>query len=78
MIAKNDLGKGENRKMKNYNPIHIMPNQDRKEEQQEPERELDEPMPKSNKERPGRDKLFERMRKVDPSQSEKYKQRTGE
>jgi hypothetical protein len=50
----------------------------RKEEQQEPEKELDEPSPKSNKERPGRDKLFERMRKVDPQQSEKYKQRTGE
>ena len=64
--------------MKNYNPIHIMPKQDRKEEQQEPERELDEPMPKSNKERPGRDKLFERMRKVDPQQSKNYKQRTGE
>ncbi len=64
--------------MKNYNPISIMPNQDRKEEQQEPEKELDEPMPKSNKKRPGLDKLFERMRRVDPSQSEKYKQRTGE
>ena len=64
--------------MKNYNPIHIMPNQDRKEEQQEPERELDEPMPKSNKERPGREKLFESMRKVDPQQSKNYKQRTGE
>ena len=51
---------------------------ERKEEQQEPEKELDEPSPQSNKERPGRDKLFERMKKVDPQQSEKYKQRTGE
>ena len=51
---------------------------ERKEREQEPERELDEPMPKSNKERPGRDKLFDRMRRVDPQQSEKYKQRTGE
>ena len=51
---------------------------DRKEREQEPERELDEPMPKTNKERPGRDKLFERMRKVDPQQSEKYKQRNGQ
>ena len=51
---------------------------DRKERQQEPERELEEPGPQSNKERPGRDKLFERMRRVDPQQSEKYKQRTGE
>jgi|TARA_R110002167_G_scaffold189174_1_gene391322 hypothetical protein len=50
----------------------------RKEEQKEPERELDEPSPQSNKERPGRGKLFDRMRKVDPQQSEKYKQRTGE
>ena len=51
---------------------------DRKEREQEPERELEEPGPQSNKERPGRDKLFERMRRVDPTQSEKYKQRTGE
>ena len=51
---------------------------DRKEKQQEPERELENPEPKSNNERPGRDKLFERMRKVDPQQSKKYQQRTGE
>jgi len=51
---------------------------DRKEKELEPERELEEPGPQSNKERPGRDKLFERMRRVDPQQSEKYKQRTGE
>jgi hypothetical protein len=50
----------------------------RKEEQKEPEKELDNPSPKSDKTRPGRDKLFERMRKVDPQQSERYKQRTGE
>ena len=62
--------------MNNLQPINIMP--DRKEREQEPERELDEPMPKTNKERPGRDKLFERMRKVDPQQSEKYKQRNGQ
>ena len=51
---------------------------DRKEKQQEQERSLENPEPKSNNERPGRDKLFERMRRVDPQQSEKYKQRTGE
>ena len=51
---------------------------ERKEGEQEPEKELDEPSPKTNKERPGRGKLFERMRKVDPQQSERYKQRTGE
>lgn len=51
---------------------------DRKEKQQESEKELENSKPQSNKERPGRDKLFERMRKVDPQQSEKYKQRTGE
>ncbi len=27
---------------------------------------------------PGRDNLLKRMRKVDPKQSEKYKQRTGQ
>ena len=51
---------------------------DRKEREQESERELDEPSPQSNKKRPGIDRLFERMRKVDPQQSENYKQRTGE
>ena len=51
---------------------------DRKEKQLEPERELENPEPKSNSERPGRDKLMERMKRVDPKQSEKYKQRTGE
>ena len=51
---------------------------DRKEKELEPEKELENLEPKSNKERPGRDNLFERMRKVDPQQSEKYKQRTGE
>jgi len=28
--------------------------------------------------RPGRDALLKRMKKVDPKQSEKYKQRTGQ
>ena len=28
--------------------------------------------------RPGRDGLLKRMKKVDPKQSEKYKQRTGQ
>ncbi|CCQ89855.1 hypothetical protein NITGR_170112 [Nitrospina gracilis 3/211] len=28
--------------------------------------------------RPGRDSLLKRMKKVDPKQSEKYKQRTGQ
>ena len=28
--------------------------------------------------RPGWKKLFDRMKRVDPTQSEKYKQRTGE
>ncbi len=28
--------------------------------------------------RPGRDNLLKRMKKVDPKQSEKYKQRTGQ
>lgn len=28
--------------------------------------------------RPGRDSILKRMKKVDPKQSEKYKQRTGQ
>lgn len=28
--------------------------------------------------RPGRDNILKRMKRVDPKQSEKYKQRTGE
>ena len=50
----------------------------RKEEQKEPEKELDDPGPMTKKGRPGMDKLFERMRRVDPKQSQRYKQRTGE
>jgi len=54
---------------------------DRKEKQQEPEKDGlgDWPLhQKKGNQRPGRDNLFERMRKVDPQQSKKYKQRTGE
>ena len=36
------------------------------------------PSPSPNTDRPGRDKLMERMKRVDPKQSEKYKQRTGQ
>jgi hypothetical protein len=53
-----------------------MPN--RKEYIEEPKPDLDDPNPVSDKTRPGRDKLFERMKRVDPKQSERYKQRTGE
>ena len=28
--------------------------------------------------RPGRDNIFKRMKRVDPKQSERYKQRTGQ
>ena len=42
-------------------------------------KELDEQYErKNNDERPGWKKLLDRMRKVDPKQSEKYKQRVGE
>jgi len=54
---------------------------DRKEKELEPEKDGlgDWPLKQErNNERPGRDKLFERMKRVDPKQSEKYKQRTGE
>lgn len=50
----------------------------RKEHIKDPKPDLDDPNPVSDKTRPGRDKLLERMRKVDPKQSERYKQRTGE
>ena len=42
-------------------------------------KELDEAFEKRNSgERPGWKKLLDRMRKVDPTQSERYKQRVGE
>lgn len=42
-------------------------------------KELDEQHErKSNDERPGWKKLLDRMRKVDPTQSERYKQRVGQ
>mgnify|MGYP006186962539 CR=1 FL=1 len=58
-----------------------MPNQDqntRKNQDQDPKPDLEDPNPKSDNTRPGRDKLMERMKRVDPKQSERYKQRTGE
>ena len=53
-----------------------MPN--RKEHIEEPKPDLDDPNPVSDKTRPGQDKIMERMKRVDPKQSERYKQRTGE
>ena len=53
-----------------------MPN--RKEHIEEPKPDLDDPNPVSDKTRPGQDKVMERMKRVDPKQSERYKQRTGE
>ena len=54
-----------------------MPNT-RKNQNEEPKPDLEDPSPKSDKTRPGREKLMERMKRVDPKQSERYKQRTGE
>ena len=54
-----------------------MPNT-RKNQNQDPQPDLEDPSPKSESPRPVRDKLMERMKRVDPQQSEKYKQRTGE
>ena len=51
-----------------------MPNT-RKNQNQDPQPDLEDPNPKSESPRPGRDKLMERMKRVDPQQSEKYKQR---
>ena len=50
----------------------------RKEQIEDPKKDLEDPGPTSNDKRPGRDRLMERMKRVDPKQSEKYKQRTGE
>ena len=51
----------------------------RREEKKEstPDREDKGPSPPDIG-RPGKDNLLKRMKKVDPKQSEKYKQRTGE
>jgi len=54
-----------------------MPNT-KKNQNEAPQPDLEDPNPKSESPRPGRDKLMERMKRVDPKQSEKYKQRTGE
>jgi len=51
----------------------------RKEEKKEAIPDQDESGPSSpDSSRPGRDNLLKRMKKVDPKQSEKYKQRTGQ
>ncbi|MDC1153470.1 ubiquitin-like protein UBact [Nitrospinaceae bacterium] len=51
----------------------------RKEEKKEPRPDQDKSGPGSpDSSRPGRDNLLKRMKKVDPKQSEKYKQRTGQ
>ncbi|MCZ6514040.1 MAG: ubiquitin-like protein UBact [Nitrospina sp.] len=51
----------------------------RREEKKEstPDRKDDGPS-RPDVSRPGRDDLLKRMKKVDPKQSEKYKQRTGQ
>lgn len=41
-------------------------------------KELDEEFERKKDTRPGWKKLLDRMRRVDPTQSEKYKQRVGE
>ena len=51
----------------------------RKEEKKESAPGRDKSGPSSpDTSRPGRDNLLKRMKKVDPKQSEKYKQRTGQ
>ena len=50
----------------------------RKQTIEEPKPDLEDPNPVSDSSRPGRDKIMERMKRVDPKQSERYKQRTGE
>ena len=51
----------------------------RREEKKESDPHQDRSGPRSpDSSRPGRDNLLKRMKKVDPKQSEKYKQRTGQ
>ena len=51
----------------------------RREEKKETSPDRDESGPSSPEpSRPGKDSLLKRMKKVDPKQSEKYKQRTGQ
>lgn len=51
----------------------------RREERKEssPDRDTDGPS-RPDVSRPGRDSILKRMKRVDPKQSEKYKQRTGQ
>lgn len=51
----------------------------RREEKKEPAPDRQESGPISpDVSRPGRDNILKRMKRVDPKQSEKYKQRTGQ
>ena len=51
----------------------------RREEKKESSPDRDEPGPsRPDIDRPGRDDILKRMKRVDPKQSEKYKQRTGQ
>ena len=50
----------------------------RKQTIEDPKPDLEDPNPVSDSSRPGRDKIMERMKRVDPNQSKRYKQRTGE
>ena len=51
----------------------------RREEKKESDPDLDESGPsRPDIDRPGRDDILKRMKRVDPKQSEKYKQRTGQ
>jgi hypothetical protein len=51
----------------------------RKEEKKESRPDRDDSGPTSpESSRPGRDSLLKRMKKVDPKQTENYKQRTGQ
>jgi len=51
----------------------------RREEKKGPTPDRKESGPSSpNVERPGRDDILKRMKRVDPKQSENYKQRTGQ
>jgi len=51
----------------------------RREEKKDPTPDRKESGPSSpNIERPGRDDILKRMKRVDPKQSENYKQRTGQ
>ncbi len=59
--------------------MEMTPDPTRREEKKESSPDQDDKGPsRPDVSRPGKDDLLKRMKKVDPKQSERYKQRTGQ